>query len=70
VSHAHATVNPPTGFPPDTILTRDQLALALSTSVDTIERSGIPASYALGSRCPRYVWKDVVAWFQDGGNTS
>jgi hypothetical protein len=60
----------PMGFPPDTILTREQLALALSTSVDTIERSGIPASYALGSRCPRYLWKDVVAWFQQGGRAA
>jgi hypothetical protein len=63
-------VSPSLGFPPDTILTRDQLAVALSVSVDTIERAGIPASYALGSRCPRYIWKDVVAWFQQGGNVT
>jgi hypothetical protein len=61
-------VTPPLGFPPDTILTRDQLALALSVSVDTIERSGIPASYALGTRCPRYIWGDVIRWFREGGN--
>jgi hypothetical protein len=46
----------PLGFPPDTVMTRKQLALALSTSEDSIERAGIPASYALGSRCPRYIW--------------
>jgi hypothetical protein len=56
------------GYPPDTILTREQLAVALSTSDDSIERAGIPASYALGSRSPRYIWGDVVAWFRQGGN--
>jgi hypothetical protein len=55
------------GLPPDTVLTKAQLAVALTTSEDSIERAGIPASYALGSRCPRYIWKDVIAWFQRGG---
>jgi hypothetical protein len=55
------------GFPPDTLMTRKQLALALSTSEDSIERAGIPAAYALGSRCPRYIWKDVIEWFRTGG---
>ena len=64
------SVSPPMGFPPDTVMTRHQLALALSTSEDSIERAAIPATYALGSRCPRYIWKDVIAWFQLGGHAA
>jgi hypothetical protein len=40
--------DPPVGYPPDTVMTQKQLALALSCSVDTITRSGIRATYALG----------------------
>ena len=60
----------PIGFPPDTVLTKAQLAVALNVSEDTIERAGIPASYALGSRCPRYVWADVIQWFRSGGRAA
>jgi hypothetical protein len=56
----------PTGYPPDTVMTRAWLAMALNTSEDQIERSGLTAiaSYRLGARCPRWVWKDVIAWLQ------
>jgi hypothetical protein len=55
----------PVGFPPETILTREQLAGALGVSPDTVERHGaIPVSYALGPRSPRYIWGDVVAWMR------
>jgi hypothetical protein len=54
------------GYPPETVLTRIQLATALGVSEDTIERSGIPCSRALGERCPRYIWGDVVEWIRKG----
>jgi hypothetical protein len=60
----------PKGYPPDTVLTKAQLAAALSTSEDSVERAGIPASYALGSRCPRFIWADVIQWFRNGGRTA
>jgi hypothetical protein len=60
----------PKGYPPDTILTKAQLAAALSTSEDSIERAGIPASYALGTRCPRFIWADVIQWFRNGGRAA
>lgn len=61
----------PVGFPPDTIMTRDQLAAALGVNPDTIERhGGIPVSYAIGPRSPRYVWGDVVAWIREGGKAA
>jgi hypothetical protein len=56
----------PAGFPPETVLTQPQLAEALGTSVDSIARSSIPVSYALGPKSPRYVWGDVVAWIRKG----
>lgn len=56
----------PQGFLPETVMTRPELAAALRTSEDSIERSTIPASYALGDRQPRYIWGDVVAWFRKG----
>jgi F0F1-type ATP synthase beta subunit len=40
--------------------------LALSCSVDTITRSGVQATYALGSQLPRYIWKHVIAFFEKG----
>jgi hypothetical protein len=55
----------PLGYPPDTIMTREQVAAALGVSPDTVERNGaIPVSYALGPRTPRYLWGDVVAWMR------
>ena len=57
---------PPVGYPPDTVMTQKQLALALSCSVDTITRSGIQATYSLGSQLPRYLWKHVIAFFEKG----
>lgn len=56
----------PLGFLPDTVMTRQQVAAALGVSEDTVERSGIPCSRALGERTPRYVWADVVAWIRKG----
>jgi hypothetical protein len=56
----------PHGFLPDTVLTKRQLAGALDTSEDSIERSRIPVSYALGPRNPRYIWGDVVEWIRKG----
>jgi hypothetical protein len=60
------TPSEPKGYPPDTVMTRAWLAMALGTSEDQIERSGLLdiASYRLGTRCPRWVWKDVIAWLQ------
>jgi hypothetical protein len=61
----------PIGFPPDTVLTRDQLAAALGVNPDTVERNEfIPVSYALGPRLPRYVWGDVVAWLRSKGKAA
>jgi hypothetical protein len=57
----------PVGYPPETIMTRQQLATVLSTSEDSIERAGVPASYALGPRSPRYIWGDVIHFFRKGG---
>jgi hypothetical protein len=59
-------VSTPLSFAPDTVLTREQVAAALSVSVDTIERSGVPVSYALGDRTPRYVWRQVIAYIERG----
>ena len=70
VTAASRPPSPPLGFPPDTVMTRQQLALALSTSEDSIERAGVPASYALGSRNPRYIWADVIQWFRNGGRVT
>jgi hypothetical protein len=47
-------------------MTQKQLALALSCSVDTISRSGLRATYALGSQLPRYIWKHVIAFLELG----
>lgn len=54
------------GFPPETVMTQEQLAAALNVSVDQIQRSGLPVSYALGQRCPRYIWRLVVAYLEQG----
>jgi hypothetical protein len=51
---------------PCTVLTKRQLAGALGTSEDSIDRSSIPVSYALGPRNPRYIWGDVVEWIRKG----
>jgi hypothetical protein len=59
-------VQGPQGFRPETVLTKRQLAGVLDTSEDSIERSSIPVSYALGPRNPRYVWGDVVEWIRKG----
>lgn len=56
----------PQGYLPETVLTKEQLAAALNVSLDTLDRSGIPASYALGNRTPRYVWRRVIAWLEKG----
>jgi hypothetical protein len=56
----------PQGFPPETVFTKAQLAGVLDTSEDSIERSSIPVSYALGPRNPRYIWGDVIEWFRKG----
>lgn len=56
----------PLGYPPLTVMTRLQVAAALGVSDDTVERSGIPCSRALGDRSPRYVWADVVEWIRKG----
>lgn len=56
----------PMGFLPETVMTQTQVAAALGVSLDTLERAGIPASYALGQRTPRYIWGDVVAWLRKG----
>jgi hypothetical protein len=64
--HYEQQTETPVGYPPETVMTRQQLAGALSTSEDSIERSKIPVSYALGPRNPRYVWGDVVEWIRKG----
>lgn len=56
----------PQGYPPDTVMTQAQLAVALSTSIDTITRSSLEASYQLGPQQPRYIWKRVIAWLEKG----
>lgn len=56
----------PLGYSPDTVLTREQVALALGVSVDTVERSKLPVSYVLGERTPRYVWRQVIAYISKG----
>lgn len=60
---------PPIGYPPDTVMTQKQLALALSCSVDTITRAGIRATYVLGSQSPRFIWKHVIAFLELGIGT-
>lgn len=50
---------------PDTVLTQPQVAAALNVSVQTVIRSGIPATYRLGKQSPRYIWGDVIAWLKD-----
>lgn len=56
----------PQGYPPETVMTRQELADALRVSEDTIERSTAPVSYALSNQKPRYIWGDVVAWLRKG----
>ncbi len=64
---SHPPLSVPLGYPPDTVMTREQVAAALGVSPDTVERNGgMPVSYALGPRSPRYVWGDVVAWIRQG----
>ena len=46
-------------FLPDTVFSRNQLADALECTPATLEKSGIPVSYTLGQRSPRYVWSKV-----------
>ena len=61
----------PIGYPPETVLTREQVAAALGISPDSVERNGaIPVSYALGPRTPRYVWGDVVNWIREAGKAA
>ncbi len=50
---------------PDTVLTQQQVAAALNVSVQTVIRSGIPASYRLGKQSPRYIWGEVIAWLKE-----
>lgn len=54
------------GYLPETVLTREQVAEACGVSVDTIERSRLPVSYALGNRTPRYIWRQVIAYIEQG----
>ena len=63
---ANPPLSNPLGFPPETVLTKAQLAAALNCSPDTIEKSGIPVSYALGPQMPRYVWRQVIAYIEKG----
>jgi hypothetical protein len=52
VSAQALMVAPAAGFPPDTILTKAQLAVALSTSEDSIERAGSRRATPLGAAVP------------------
>jgi hypothetical protein len=54
----------PQGYPPETVMTQQQLAAALNVSVDTVIRAGVPAVYRLGKQTPRYIWGDVLAWLK------
>ncbi len=56
----------PVGYPPDTVLNKEQCAAALGISVDTLERSRVPVSYALGERSPRYLWRLVCEYIAKG----
>ena len=56
----------PLGYLPDTVFTQEELAGVLGVSVDTLTRSAVPVSYALGERKPRYIWKHVIAWLEKG----
>jgi hypothetical protein len=58
----------PKGYQPDTVLTKEQLAKALGVSDDQIDRCGLGAiaTYALGSRCPRWIWRDVIEFLHHG----
>ncbi len=56
----------PVGYPPDTVLNKDQCAAALGISLDTLERSRVPVSYALGERTPRYLWRQVCEYIGRG----
>lgn len=56
----------PHGYLPDTVFTQEALADVLDVSVDTLTRTSIPVTYALGERKPRYIWKHVIAWLEKG----
>lgn len=49
-------------YPPETVLTIEQLAEALQCSVSTVERADIPCTYVGSLR--RYVWRQVLAYLE------
>lgn len=55
----------PVSYPPSTVLNPEQLAAALDTSVDTLERDGdwIPW-FTIGVRGKRVVWGQVLEILQ------
>jgi hypothetical protein len=52
-----------TALPPDTILTRDEVAKWLKLNPRQIERLGVPCM-DLGRKTKRYLVGDVMAWLQ------
>lgn len=54
----------PATLTPETVLNQTQVAQALDTTVQTVIRAGLPASYRLGKQSPRYIWGDVIAWLK------
>lgn len=52
-------VAPVVAYPPDAVLTVEQLARALQCSVRSVERMNLPCVY-VGPRIKRYVWRRVL----------
>lgn len=53
-------IRPVVSYPETAVLDTQQLCAALHISRTTLWRHGIPCSYALGKRKPRYVWGQVL----------
>ena len=55
---------PVVSYPETAVLDTKQVCDALGISRTTLWRRGIPCSYALGVRKPRYVWRQVLAMLE------
>lgn len=51
----------PCWYPPDAVLTREEVAAVLDVSIRTVERYSIRVAYPSPTK-PRYLFRDVIAF--------
>lgn len=56
------SLRPVVSYPPETVLTKEQLAEALQCSVAHVERQDFPCVYIGSLR--RYIWRQVLAFLE------